>query len=88
MTDVQSTEKRKGKYWYVLDPDRHFEDLVEAAVKRHEERLHRDERTTSGILKLIIKNIDVCVLAIRPEPVVPPIDEVGASIESVMIPVK
>jgi len=91
MNSAQITkEKRKGKYWNLYDPDRHFEDLVDAAVIRLQDHLHRDEQTSQGLLKLIIKDIDVAVLAIRPKPVAPAneLEEVSANMSTESIPVK
>ena len=59
--------RRRTKVISILDPNQILFNIVRDAIDRHENRLFHDEKTVQGILRMLIKDIDKAVRAIRPE---------------------
>ena len=57
---------RKTQSIAISDPDQELYNTVQDAISKHENRLYRDERSVQSVLRLIIKNMDICLEAIRP----------------------
>lgn len=50
----------------IHDPDESYRKLLEEAIEKHSDQLLYDEMKPTGLLKLIIKNIDLAIEAVRP----------------------
>ena len=65
-------KRRSGDAWHVYDPGHEIQDGLKSAAIEFAPHLFRDERTSPGLLRLVVKNLPLVILAIRPEPVVAP----------------
>lgn len=51
----------------ISDPDGELQQTIRQSIEKNQHRLYADELNVSALMRLLIKNLDVCIDAIRPQ---------------------
>jgi predicted secreted protein len=64
-TDNSEAKQKRTVHFVISDPDGSWYALAQKAIADNESDLFPDEKTPQNLVRLFLKNADVCIKAIR-----------------------